>query len=58
MKIGDNIMTGINYGTLIPIIIYFIGIYASKHLSKVKSGGDTEYMEEYMTGGRDTGVLY
>lgn len=53
-------MAGINYATLVPIIIYFIGIYfigvyASKHLAKVQAGGDAEYMGEYMTGGRDTG---
>jgi len=53
-------MEGINWGTLIPIIIYFIlmyfiGIYAAKLLSKAKSGDGEEYMDEYMTGGRSTG---
>ncbi len=52
-------MADINWGTLIPIIIYFllmyfIGMYASKILSKAKQK-DGDYMEAYMTGGRDTG---
>lgn len=55
-------MGNLNLSVLIPIIVYFslmyiIGIYAAKILSKVaKSKGDgSQYMEEYMTGGRDTG---
>lgn len=53
-------MGAINWGTLIPIIIYFvlmylIGIYAAKILSKVKSSNSEGYLDEYMTGGRDTG---
>ncbi len=53
-------MSAINWGTLIPIIIYFIGIYfigiyASKLLEKAKASKNTEYMGEFMTGGRDTG---
>lgn len=52
-------MADINWGTLIPIIVYFllmyfIGMYASKILSKAKQK-DGDYMEAYMTGGRDTG---
>lgn len=53
-------MADINYGALIPIIIYFIGIYfigiyASKLLNRAKSDGEGQYMEKFMTGGRDTG---
>lgn len=53
-------MEAINWGILIPIIIYFalmylIGIYAAKILSKAKSADTEGYMDEYMTGGRDTG---
>lgn len=53
-------MGAINWATLIPIIIYFalmylIGIYAAKLLSKVKTADGEGYMDEYMTGGRDTG---
>ncbi len=53
-------MEAINWGTLLPIIIYFalmyfIGIYAAKLLGKVKSANGEGYMDEYMTGGRSTG---
>lgn len=53
-------MAGINYGTLIPIVIYFIGIYgigiyASKSLKKAKLSEDSEFMGAFMTGGRGTG---
>ncbi len=52
-------MNNINWATLTPIIIYFlfmyfIGMYASKLLAKAKGGGG-DYMEAYMTGGRNTG---
>lgn len=53
----------IKYATLIPIIIYFvfmymIGFYANslnKKASAAKGATGDAYMEEYMTGGRDTG---
>ena len=53
-------MGAVNWGTLIPIIIYFalmylIGIYAAKFLSTAKSADGEGYMDEYMTGGRSTG---
>lgn len=53
----------VNWGTLLPIIIYFvlmyfIGVYAMRivaHQSRKKGGGGEAYLEEYMTGGRGTG---
>ncbi|OZV10945.1 sodium/panthothenate symporter [Tissierella sp. P1] len=56
-------MSNLNLQVLVPIVLYFIamyfiGIYAAKLLSKVKkskNGDGTEYMDEFMTGGRDTG---
>lgn len=55
-------MDNLNLAVLIPIVIYFalmyvIGFYAAKILSKVTraKGGGSEYLEQYMTGGRDTG---
>ena len=53
----------VNWGTLLPIIIYFvlmyfIGVYAMRivaHQSREKGGGGEAYLEEYMTGGRGTG---
>ena len=55
----------VNWGTLLPIIIYFvlmyfIGVYAMRivaHQSRKKGGGGEAYLEEYMTGGRGTGGL-
>lgn len=56
-------MNNLNIQVLIPIVLYFIamyfiGIYAAKLLNKVKrskSNDGSEYMDEFMTGGRDTG---
>jgi len=55
-------MDSIKWSVLIPIVVYFslmylIGIYAAKLLNKVTKlrGDGSQYMEEYMTGGRDTG---
>lgn len=56
-------MTDINIAVLLPIIVYFtfiylIGIYSFRILNKSKKSnleGKDKYMEEYMTGGRDTG---
>ena len=56
-------MNNLNFQVLIPIVIYFIamyfiGIYAAKLLNKVKrskTSDGSEYMDEFMTGGRDTG---
>lgn len=53
----------VNWGTLLPIIIYFvlmyfIGVYAMRivaHQSRKKGGSGAAYLEEYMTGGRGTG---
>lgn len=56
-------MGNVNLQVLIPIILYFIlmyfiGIYAARLLNAVKhraQGEGAGYMDEYMTGGRDTG---
>lgn len=56
-------MMGIQWATLLPIILYFIlmyliGIYAMRVISyqaRKKGGGGEAYLEEYMTGGRGTG---
>ncbi|WP_312906891.1 sodium/pantothenate symporter [Tissierella praeacuta] len=56
-------MNNLNFQVLIPIVIYFIamyfiGIYAAKLLNNVKrskTSDGSEYMDEFMTGGRDTG---
>lgn len=55
-------MGNVNFSVLIPIVLYFgvvylIGIYASKFLrlfSKKDKGEGPGYMDQYMTGGRDT----
>lgn len=54
-------MENINFSVLIPIVLYFgvvylVGIYASKFLRMIsKDKGDGPgYMDQYMTGGRDT----
>lgn len=52
-------MAGINWGILIPIILYFlvmnlIGVYSSRQMSKSASK-DGEFIEEYLVGGRDSG---
>lgn len=55
-------MKSINYGVLIPILLYFIvvfgvGFYSMKFVNKAKASSDGEkgFMDEYMTGGRDLG---
>lgn len=56
-------MENINFGVLIPIIIYFlliyvIGLYAFSLLNKFKKSKTEDeggYIGEFMTGGRDTG---
>lgn len=56
-------MENVNLFVLLPIIIYFIfiyiiGIYAFKILNKInrtQPNGKGKYIEEFMTGGRDTG---
>lgn len=56
-------MNGINWSVLLPIVIYFglmylIGFWSAKRnkeMSLQKGGTGDAYMEEYMTGGRDTG---
>jgi sodium/pantothenate symporter len=56
-------MSNVDFRVLVPIVLYFIfmyfiGIYAAKLLNKVKhkaQGDGSAYMDEYMTGGRDTG---
>ncbi len=56
-------MNDIRWGTLVPIIVYFvfmylIGFYANslnKRASKNKGATGEAYIGEYMTGGRDTG---
>lgn len=55
-------MNNVNYGVLIPIIIYFIaifavGFYSMKFVREAKMSKDTEkgFMDEYMTGGRGLG---
>lgn len=55
-------MDFINYGVLLPILIYFcvifaLGFYSMKYVNKarISSGKNNEFMDEYMTGGRDLG---
>lgn len=55
-------MKSINYGVLMPILLYFIvvfgvGFYSMKFVNKAKASSDGEkgFMDEYMTGGRDLG---
>lgn len=56
-------MENINISVLLPIIVYFIfiyliGIYSFKILNRIRSSDFKDkgkYIEEYMTGGRDTG---
>lgn len=55
-------MNSLNLGVLIPIVIYFllmylIGMYAAKLLNRVKrnKSDGSDYIGEYMTGGRSTG---
>ena len=52
-------MNGINWGILLPILLYFIimnlvGVYSSRQMKKAVSK-DGEFMEEYLVGGRDSG---
>lgn len=53
-------MKNLNYGVLIPILLYFIivfgvGFYSMKFVNKARNahGKDNGFMDEYMTGGRD-----
>lgn len=55
-------MSSVNFGVLIPIIIYFIavfavGFYSMKFVNKARysNNEDNKFMDEYMTGGRDLG---
>ncbi len=56
-------MNGVQWSVLVPIVIYFalmyvIGVWSAKRnrdMSLKKGGTGDAYMEEYMTGGRDTG---
>lgn len=55
-------MKSINYGVLVPILLYFIvvfavGFYSMRFVNKAKnsSSGEKGFMDEYMTGGRDLG---
>lgn len=56
-------MSNTNLQVLIPIVlyfilIYFVGIYAGRLINKVvksKENDGSAYMNQYMTGGRDTG---
>ena len=56
-------MNTVQWATLLPIVcyfalMYFIGVYALKLVNKAsisKGGSGSAYMEEYMTGGRNTG---
>ncbi|RDY29008.1 sodium/panthothenate symporter [Romboutsia weinsteinii] len=55
-------MRNIDYGVLIPIIIYFIavfavGFYSMKFVNKARNSKNSEngFMDEYMTGGRGLG---
>lgn len=53
-------MNSINYGVLIPILLYFIvvfgvGFYSMKFVNKARNSDDGEFMDEYMTGGRGLG---
>lgn len=58
-------MDNLNLQVLVPIVVYFgfmylVGFYASALLKKVKHakhGSDSTYIDEYMTGGRNTGGL-
>jgi len=51
-------MKNINYGVLIPILIYFVivfavGFYSMKYVNKARNSKDaSEFMDEYMTGNR------
>lgn len=55
-------MDNINYGVLIPILIYFIvvfavGFYSMKFVNKARNSNEKEngFMDEYMTGNRGLG---
>lgn len=55
-------MSNVNFGVLIPIIIYFIavfavGFYSMKFVNKARSSNSKNngFMDEYMTGGRGLG---
>lgn len=56
-------MRNVDFMVLVPIVLYFVlmyfvGIYAGRLINKVvksKSGDGSAYMDQYMTGGKDTG---
>lgn len=55
-------MSNVNYGVLIPILIYFIvifavGFYSMRFVNEARNSNnkDTGFMDEYMTGGRGLG---
>ncbi|MGX4600450.1 sodium/pantothenate symporter [Faecalimicrobium sp. JNUCC 81] len=55
-------MNSVNFGVLIPIIVYFIaifavGFYSMKFVNKARysNNKNNEFMDEYMTGGRGLG---
>lgn len=53
-------MGNVNMGVLIPLILYFIGVfiigfYSMKFVSKASQNEGEGFLKEYMTGGRDLG---